>query len=183
MTTDTVTHGGSGLTFVNTYSASITPALHNAIVAAETYLEGHFTNSVTLNLSFDLQTFNPAVAARDSFPTVSVTYAQLVNALQTHATSPDDTAAVNALNLMADPSGGNIFTVPNGEAKLLGLPGTTNGIDEGIVLNGAVWTDTNITANQGDVQAVLINEITRGAMGRWGGLWRPMDLFRYTASG
>jgi lipopolysaccharide export system protein LptA len=182
-TTDTVTHAGSGLVFTNTYSASVTTAFHNAIIAAETYLESHFTNSVTLNVSFDLQTLNPVFSAQDSFPTVAVTYGQLVNALQSHATSPDDTAAVNALQLMDDPSGGQMFTVPNGQAKLLGLPGTTNGTDESIVLNSLSWTDTSITANPGDAIAVLIHELTRGAMGRIGGLWGPMDLFRYTASG
>jgi hypothetical protein len=181
--TDTVTHGGSGLVFVNTYGAGVTSALHSAIIAAETYLESHFTNSVTLNVSFDLQALNPAFSAQDSFAWVNVTYSQLVNALQAHATSPDDTAAVNALNLMADPSGGAMFTVPNGQAKLLGLPGTTNGIDETIQLNSSVWTDANITANPGDAIAVLIHELSRGAMGRLGGLWGPMDLFRYTTSG
>src|SRR5436305_3081162 len=95
LTTDTVTHAGSGLVFVNTYSASVTTAFHNAIIAAETYLESHFTNSVTLNVSFDLQALNPVFSAQDSFPTVTVTYSQLVNGLQSHATSPDDIAAVN----------------------------------------------------------------------------------------
>jgi len=181
--TETVTHAGSGLVFVNTYGSGTTTALHDAIVAAETYLETHFTDSVTLNVSFDLQAINPAFSAQDSSASVAVTYDQLVNALQTHATSQDDIAAVNALRLMADPSGGELFTVPNGQAKLLGLPGSTNSTDESIVLNSAYWTDTSITGSPGDAIAVLIHELTRGAMGRIGGLWGPMDLFRYTASG
>src|SRR5690242_4406746 len=85
--TDTVTQVGSGLVFVNTYGSGMTTALHQTIVAAETYLETHFNNAVTLNVSFDLQAINPAFSAQDSFAFVDVTYNQLVNALQTHATS------------------------------------------------------------------------------------------------
>jgi hypothetical protein len=180
---DTITHGGSGLVFVNSYGAGVTAAFHNVIIAAETYLESHFTNSITIHASFDLQALNHAFSGQNSFSTVGVSYMNLVNALQSHATSPDDTAAVNALKGTADPSGGQLFSVSNAEAKLLGLAGTTNGTDDSVILNNFYWNDTSIQSNPDDAIAVLMHELTEGAMGRIGGLWAPMDLFRYTATG
>ena len=84
---------------------------------------------------------------------------------------------------MADPSGGQSFFVPNAQAKLLGLPGTTNGTDDTVILNNLYWNDTSISANPGDAIGVLMHELTEGAMGRIGGQWAMMDLFRYTATG
>ena len=94
--TQTVTHAGSGLVFVNTFGAGAlaSPAFQNAVVAAETYLESHFTNSITINASFDLQALNKAFSGQNSFNLVTTNYQSLVNAFQAHATSPDDTAAV-----------------------------------------------------------------------------------------
>src|SRR5215468_297039 len=87
--TDTVSTAGSGLVFVNTYGAGVTTAFHNAIVAAETYLESHFVNPITIHVSFDLQALNHAFSGQNSFGGVGATYQQIVNALQAHATSPD----------------------------------------------------------------------------------------------
>jgi VCBS repeat-containing protein len=181
--TDTVTHPGSGLVFVNTYGAGVTTAFHNAVVAAETYLETHFTNSITIHASFDLQAINHAFSGQNSFGGVGATYQQIVSALQTHATSPDDFAAVAKFRSMADPSGGQQFFVPNAQAKMLGLPGTSNGTDDTVILNNYYWNDTSINANPGDAIGVLMHELTEGAMGRIGGQWAMMDLFRYTAQG
>src|SRR4029077_1039661 len=104
--TETITTPGSGLVFVNTYGGGGTNAFHTAIIQAETYLEHHFTNSITINASFDLQALNKAFSGQNSFGGVGVTYSQLVSALQAHATSPDDFAAVIKLLSTPDPSGG-----------------------------------------------------------------------------
>src|SRR4029077_9046813 len=117
--TDTVTTPGSGLVLVNTYGAGVTNAFHTAIVQAETYLESHFTNAITIHANFDLQALNHAFSGQNSFGGVGATYQQIVSALQAHATTPDDTAAVNKLLSMADPSGGQLFFVPNAQARLL----------------------------------------------------------------
>ena len=61
---DTVTIPSSGLVFVNSYGAGVTNVFHNAIVAAETYLENHFTNSITIHASFDLKRSIRRSAAR-----------------------------------------------------------------------------------------------------------------------
>src|SRR5262249_18324180 len=102
--TDTVTHAGSGLVFVNTYGAGVSTAFHNAIVAAETYLETHITNAITIHANFDLQALNHAFSGQNSFGGVGATYQQIVSALQAHATSVDDLAAVSKLQSMGDPS-------------------------------------------------------------------------------
>jgi len=181
--TDTVTTAGSGLTFVNTYGAGVTTAFHTAIVAAETYLESHFTNSITIHASFDLQALNHAYSGENSFGGVGATYQQIVNALAAHATSADDFAAVAKLQSMADPSGGQLYFVPTAQARLLGLGGTGSGTDDTIILNNFYWNDTTIGAHMGDAVGVLMHELTEGGMGRIGGQWAMMDLFRYTASG
>src|SRR5262245_44536719 len=180
---DTVTTPGSGLVFVNTYGAGVTTAFHNAIVQAETYLEQHFTNSVTINANFDLQALNHAFSGQNSFGGVFVSYSQLVSALQAHATSPADFAAVSKLQSMADPSGGQQFFVPTAHAKLLGFLGASSSTDDTIILNNFYWNDSSISANMGDAVGVLLHELTEGGMGRIGGHWAAMDLFRYTAQG
>jgi hypothetical protein len=181
--TDTVTTAGSGLVFVNTYGAGVSTAFHTAIVQAETYLESHFTNSITIHASFDLQQLSSSFSGQNSFGGVGATYQQIVNALNAHATSADDHAAVNKLQSMTDPSGGQLYFVPNAQAKMLGLPGTTNGTDDTIILNSLYWNDSSISAHMGDAVGVLLHELTEGGMGRIGGQWAMMDLFRYTAQG
>src|SRR5262249_15054696 len=120
---ETITTPGSGLVFVNTNGAGVTTNFHNAIVAAETYLESHFTNSVTINASFDLQQLNQAFSGQNQFGLVSTTYNQLVGALQAHTITPDDFKAVTKLLNTPDPSGGGgntpIFLIPNSYAKML----------------------------------------------------------------
>jgi hypothetical protein len=48
-----VTTPGSGLVFDNTYNPGCTAAYENCIVAAEKTLESLFTNSVTINVTFN----------------------------------------------------------------------------------------------------------------------------------
>jgi nitrogen fixation protein FixH len=53
MTTQTVSTSGSGLVFHNTYTANCSQQYINCIVAAEQQLERLWTNSVTINITFD----------------------------------------------------------------------------------------------------------------------------------
>jgi len=101
------------LVFVNTYGSGVSATFRNEIVAAENYLQSHFHNACTLNCSFDLQSINPSFSGENFFTPVTVSYASLRSALQSHATSPDDLAAVAALANLPDPSGGNGFEVPS----------------------------------------------------------------------
>ena len=112
-----------------------------------------------------------------------------MNALQSHATSADDLAAVAALRNLPDPSGGKGFEVSLGEARALGLVGAGSGIDDAVTLNSYYWTSTALQNYPNDVIAVLEHEISEGALGRFGslgtdgGFWAIMDLFRFTAAG
>jgi hypothetical protein len=193
-TTETIKSANSGIVFVNTYGSGVTWAFHDAIVKAENDLQSHFSNSVTLNMSFDLQNIDDKNADGswkfsgknfygDSI--VHVNYADLKNALTTHATTADDRAAVSLLP-GTDPSGGQTFDVPIGMARILGLASAGTGTDDKIILNDHLsWTFGD------DAVGVIEHEISEGAMGRVSelgvvpgdnGHWAPMDLFRYSAT-
>lgn len=182
-TTETISLTGSGVVFVNSYGANVSATFRNEIVAAENYFQTHFTNTATINVSFNLAQLSPQVAGQNSFTYVGVSYSAFVSALQSHATSADDLAAVNALTHLADPSGGHAFVIPLGEANILGLYPQYAGNYDSVTLNSLYYTSTALQNDPNDVIAVLEHEISEGGMGRIGGLWGPMDLFRFTASG
>jgi hypothetical protein len=125
-------------------------------------------------------------AASNSWPAfVDVTYAQLKNALASHATSSYAAAAVAALpSTDPNPKGGSDWALPEAYAKMLGLSSSTYSCDDTITLN----TSYNWSYGQ-DVINTIEHEVTEGAMGRVGGLgdqngvWSTMDLFRYSAAG
>ncbi len=179
---ESVTLPGSGLVFINYYDASVTAPYRSAIIAAENFLQSHFTNSVTVNIQFGFQSLGQNFTAQNNFDTVNVNYGQLVNALATHATSPDDQLAVSGLPLL-DPSNGTGFGIPIGEAVALGLTPQTNATNDRVVLN----SDIGFNFGQ-DVIGALEHEITEGVFGRtsslgFTGKWQTLDLFRFTAQG
>jgi hypothetical protein len=100
---ETITHAGSGLGFVNTYGAGVSATFRTEIIAAENYFQSHFTNACTINCSFDLQQLNPSFSGQNSFSPITVSYAALCAALTSHATSPDDVAAVKLARESARP--------------------------------------------------------------------------------
>jgi Ca2+-binding RTX toxin-like protein len=180
---EAVTQPGSGLVFLNYYDAGVTSAYRGAIVAAEHQLQTWFTNPVTIGVEFDLQSLGSKFAAQNSFSTVSVGYAAFAQALRNHAISGDDQLAVNGLPA-TDPSGGRGFSIPTGEATILGLAPQTNSLNLTVTLNSDIaWSYGQ------DAIGALQHEITEGAFGRVGSLgvadskWAPMDLFRFTAAG
>jgi hypothetical protein len=196
---ETVTLAGSGLVFVNTYLAGVTAAYHDAIIYAENELQSHFTNSVTIRVSYDFANLGAGFLASNSFfNTAQPSFATLKNALTTHATSADDIAAVNALPATApsnthSSSATTGFLVAAGMARILGLSGASNNLDDALVLgNGFTWNfDPNNRAVAGEYDAIgaIEHEITEGGMGRVGGLgfqnnmWAPLDLFRFNSAG
>ena len=50
--TEAVTLAGSGLTFINTYDATVTAAYRTAVITAENVLQAHFTNQLTVSVDF-----------------------------------------------------------------------------------------------------------------------------------
>ena len=180
---ETVSLAGSGLVFSNSYGAGVTDAYRSAIITAENALQSHFSNAVTVSMSFDLQPGSTAFSAQNAYAVVPVSYAALVGALAAHATTADDFAAVAGLP-STDPSHGVGFWIPGAEARVLGLATEGQPVDDSIVLNGA------LSFNFGtDVVGILEHEITEGVFGRVSSLglahtgWEPMDLFRFDAAG
>ncbi|WP_293898097.1 NF038122 family metalloprotease [Phenylobacterium sp.] len=181
--TESVTLAGSGLVFVNYYGSGVSDAYRGAVLDAEHILQGLFTDATTVGMRFDLGPLSGAFAAYNTFSTTPVSYTTLVDALQAHATSADDFAAVAGLPAV-DPSNGVGFSLPFAEARVLGLAVQTNSVDDSITLNNDVAFDYGA-----DAVGTLLHEITEGVFGRIGGLglqgvrWKPMDLFRFAASG
>ena len=64
MAYDKITLPGSGLVFNNVYSfdTSLYPGYKSEIIAAEHFFQEHFTNSIQLNIKFDLGTSQNGVA-------------------------------------------------------------------------------------------------------------------------
>ena len=182
LASETITLAGSGIVFNNTYGAAVTEAYRGAIITAEHTFQGLFTGSVTLNVDFELQPLSAGFVSQSSFPTVTVSYSSLVAALHAHATTTDDFLAVAGLPT-SDPSMGLGFTLPPGEARLLGLSIFTPAVDDTVLLN----SKSGFTFGQDAVGAVL-HELSEGVFGRIGSLgvnlaWEPLDLFRFTAAG
>ena len=152
----------------------------NAIAAAENLISSTWTNSVTINVTWDYKTPGQnGTLARNSFGLVEgISYTSLKNALIAHG-SPAANFPAN------DPSGGTAWSLPVAYARMLGLTSATSSPDDTVTLNGSYgW------AYNGDVTGVLIHELTEGGMGRIGELgkntdnqghtlWSTLDLFRY----
>ena len=181
--TEAVTLAGSGLTFINSYSDTVTDAYRSAVISAEHELQSHFTNQVTVSVDFAYSSLGAGVSGQNSFGTTSVSYASFSAALRGHATSGDDLVAVNGLPF-TDPSGGAGFAIPTSEARILGLAIQKNTIDDTVTLNSSL----NFSFGQ-DAIGVIEHEVTEGVFGRTASLgfdgtqWNPLDLFRFTASG
>ena len=186
---ETVTLNGSGLVFANTYDSTVTAAYRSAILAAENYFQTHFTNAVTLQVSFSLSPLPAGTSGENSFfGAEGISYAELKSAWSAHATTADDRAALASLPA-TDPTGGAGFFLPAGLAKALGFVDPTEDDPDAVTLNSNLpWTFGT------DAIGVLEHEISEGSFGRIGGLgfptlsdntplWGPMDLFRYTAAG
>jgi Ca2+-binding RTX toxin-like protein len=181
--TEAVTEAGSGLTFINDYSASVTPAYRAAIISAENFLQSHFTNQLTVSVDFDFAPLSANASAQNVFNEVNVSYAQYTDALRAHATTANDMLAVNGLPA-ADPSNGVGFAIPEATAVMLGLAKQSNDIDDSVTLN------SNLAFSFGqDAIGAIEHEVTEGVFGRIASLgvaetqWNPLDLFRFTASG
>jgi len=179
---EVVTSVGSGLTFVNTYDPEVTEAYRGEILAAEHALQSHFSDAVTLNVTFGLKDLDPSFIAQNTASSfVLVSYAQFAQALSAHATTADDQLAIAGLPL-TDPTHGQGFDLPAPYAAALGLTGQAGSLT--VLLGEAVPTFTK------EAIGAIEHEITESGFGREGslglfspGLWWPLDLFRFSADG
>ncbi len=182
LASEAVTAAGSGLVFINSYSSTVTAEFRSAVLAAESYLQSHFTNAVTVSVNFDYAALSSKVSGENSFDVTHVSYAAFAAALRSHATTLNDTLAVNGLPAI-DPSKGVGFDLPTTQARILGLAPQTNSVDDSITLNST----TGFTFGQ-DAIGTLEHELSEGVFGRtaslgFAGAWNPLDLFRFTATG
>jgi uncharacterized lipoprotein YmbA len=173
VTTQTVSTSGSGLVFHNTYTVNCSQQYINCIVAAEQQLQRLWTNSVTINITFDeaAKGTNGSFLATNSFSFVNVNYTQLKNVLPVGDNLPT-----------LDPTGGRTWSLPEAYARVLGLSNSAPATDDTVTLNSSY----NWSFGQ-DVINTVEHEISEGAMGRVGGLgdknsvWSTLDLFRYSS--
>src|SRR3954463_2529663 len=79
---ETITFAGSGLVFVNTYTANVTAEYRGAIIAAENFLQAHIKNSVTINQAFDTKNGGAnGFVASNTFFLQNTSYSSLKSAL------------------------------------------------------------------------------------------------------
>ena len=188
------------ITFNNTYLAGITgqsaafqTMFTNLVNAVEGFFNQEFSDTLTLNVSFDWQALNagyvsgPFTLGSNNYTLNTVSYADLRNALINHVSTndsnPGDDAAAIAALPATDPApttGTNTvrYQVTNGEEKLLGLngvgPNDNLGADATITLasdlpNGTFFDfnrSDGIGANGFDAFGVLAHEISEGLFGR-----------------
>ena len=185
LATESVAQSGNGLVFINTYDASVTPAYRDAVIAAEHEFQAHFTNQVTVNLTFQFSPLDVDKAVAENFPAgIRVSYGAFSAALRAAASSSDDLLAVNGLPA-ADPSNGAGFLLAHAQARILGLAHQTEFTDDVVVLNSNLgWSFGQ------DAIGAIEHEISEGVFGRLSSLgltgsprWSPLDLFRFTATG
>jgi hypothetical protein len=179
-----ITYAGSGIVFNNTYDDGVTPQVRNAIVAAENYLQAHFTDTATINVTYNYVHQGAGHVASNHFLVYDVSYAELVAGLGAHATTSDDRLAVAGLPL-SDPSHGAGFVLTVGQAQALGLRGPTGQTDVTITINAdQPWTFGS------DLIGAVEHELTEGGFGRvqslgvqGGPQFFALDLFRFTQGG
>lgn len=194
----------TGFTINVTYDASVTQqsdafqAQFKACVnAAIAELEADFTSPITLNITVGFgevggRKMNTTDVGQSLTTYSAQSYATVVTALDTHASSADDLTAYATLSGTTQLAG-NSFQVATAEAKALGiLPANGTAIDGSIGISSyfAMNFDPTNRAVSGEYDAVgtIEHEITE-TMGRFGyenfdaAGYTPLDLFRYTSAG
>jgi hypothetical protein len=184
---------------VTSQSAQFQAAFEGAVNAALQFYEHTFTNdNVTINITFAWAPLSGSAAAENQFYYNTYSYSQIVAALKASGQSADDAAAYMTLPV-TDPTGsGHTYALTVAQAKALGLSFSAGPYDDLVTLNSNLsWSfDPNNRAVPGEYDAIgaLEHEISEGVFGRidslgqtngglGSGVYTPLDLFRYSASG
>jgi hypothetical protein len=189
-----ISRGQATIIFNFTWGADIPPADLANVQAATRYaanqIRASFSDNVTLNIT--VNGMAGGVGQSSASLLGPYTFAQVKNALAGDRTTAEDNVAVRSLPL-SDPTGGSYFQMSRGLGKGLGLLPGTDSASDGTFSYGTGYAysfDPNNRAQAGkyDFIGVAEHELTE-LMGRvvrvnsTGNGWRPMDLFRFTASG
>ena len=203
-TTSTATAVASAFTIAISWDASVSsaPAGFQAdVLAAAAYLQGQFTDAVTLNINVGYGeaggiAIGSALGANLTNATM-VGYSALTAALSADAKSATDLNVVASLPATT-PIAGATYWVTNAQAKALGLA-TSGGVDASIGFGpsslftyGATATSGTIAAGTYDFFATAVHELTE-VMGRrmftgtsqggYAGSYTLMDLLHYSSNG
>ncbi len=200
-TVSSPSHTTGGLVFNFTYDASVASApaaFKSALAAAAQYLQGQFSDAVTLNVAIGYgevggHTMGSGALGSSMSYLSSYTYAQISAALRADASSSLDAAAVASLGATS-PTGGTMW-VTSGEAKALGLSSGT-GADGFVGFSAGNAFDYNNTdgVNGGtyDFFGVALHELSEvmgrmlligGSIGGTTNSFAAMDMFHYAAAG
>jgi VCBS repeat-containing protein len=166
----------------------------SVVNAVEAFYNQQFSNTVTINVTFDWQALNvgyvsgPFTLGSNNYATSTASYADirnvLINHLSTNDANPGDDAAMTGALPVTDPgvatTGNTVqWNVSNVQEKLLGLngvgPNDNLGADATITLASDLPNGTSfdfnradgIGANAFDAFGVLAHEISEGLMGRF----------------
>jgi len=188
--------------FNNTFDSSVTAEAKTAILRVEAFYDAHFTDNVTLNVTFkmaDLSSVNGLGASNT--PGTFDTYSQIQGALSTDASTTSDATA--ALPTTDPVTGTHSYILTRAQGKALGLiSGTDTTSDGTITLTSVANTfdfsrTDGITAGLYDVDGTIAHEIAEvmgrimnvgGTVNDSGGTAHPdtnylLDLYHYSADG
>jgi len=152
--------------------STLPSGFQTSLIAAIKYLTDHLTNDININLHVGWGDVRGVALgtlfAGHAYDSNTVSYDNLVAALQAHASSADDQAAVAALPPVNPLPEGNTIRISQVEAKVLGLS-NLDSVDIWIGFNKTTnWdfdTSNGVAPTGIDFFATAINEITN-AMGR-----------------
>ena len=164
-----------------------------AITTAVNFFQNLITNPITVNIAFGWgevagQTLPHGSLGASSTNIGAFSYAQLRTAvLATDTTSAVQLAAAASLPA-TDPTPGASFEIARAEQKALGLHGAS-GVNDGSVgldSSSSFTFSGSIAGGTFDGVATIQHEISevlgRIASGGSGGVYNPLDMFRYTAT-
>jgi 20S proteasome alpha/beta subunit len=190
------------LNFNIIYDASVNSApaaFKTAITAVAQFFQNNFSNPITITIDVGYGEINGQAMAAGALGESetffnSSSYAQIHNALASHATSADQISAVNSLPA-GDPTGGGNYWVSTAEAKALGLAGASSSIDGYVGFSSTfAFTYNNsggVAAGTYDFFGVAAHEFTEvmgrslfvGIDGIGANAYTPLDLFHYSSPG
>jgi hypothetical protein len=184
-----------------TYDSSVTSnadasEIEGAMAAAVDFYEHVFRDTnITINVDLKLGTLPAGDIGHNNYSYETYSYSQIVAALKSHSTSPDDITAYTTLPA-SDPTGGtgDDYFLTDAQARVLGLSNTAPTYDDTITLGSSISYDYNPNdrAGSGDYDAigVIEHEMSEGGLGRIGSMgtaisreYSALDLFSYKSPG
>jgi hypothetical protein len=184
-----------------TWDASVGSApsgFTNAVIAAVQALESQINTAVTININVGYgEVAGSAMTSLGScrYYLTSVSYSQLVSALEAHSTSAADTSVLASLPAASPVSG--TYWITNAQAKALGLASATGAGTDGFIGLSSAYSVTydntaGIAGGTYDFAGVVQHEVTQvmgrmmltgSTIGSTPSSYSLLDLMHYSAAG